>query len=171
MDQCINVGPVALRSLGLLELIPQRHRGRIVLEITEHEALDPLSIAGPLAALREAGIRIAIDDTGSGYASLSTLLRIQPDVIKLDRDLVRGIDHDPVRRALARALVHFALEDSHATVIAEGIETEAEASTLVSLGVPYGQRYFLCRPGPLSHMTWARAWHMGRPLPVVPDDQ
>lgn len=168
---CINIGPVALRSSGLLDLIPEQHRRRVVLEITEHEALDPVALAGPVSQLRESGVRIAIDDTGSGYASLSTLLRIKPDIIKLDRDLVRGVDHDPVRRALGRALVHFAQEDSHATVIAEGIETEAEAATLVALGVPLGQGYFLGRPCPVSHMNWGHTWHMIRPLTLLPDQR
>lgn len=166
---CINIGPVALRSPGLLDLIPEHHRSRVVLEITEHEALDPIAATGPLDQLRDCGVRIAIDDTGSGYASLSTLLRIKPDIIKLDRELVRGIDHDPVRRALGRALVHFAQEDSRAIVIAEGIETEAEATTLVSLGVPLGQGYFLGRPCPVSHVNWGHTWHMLQPLKLLPD--
>ncbi len=166
---CINLGPVALRSAGLLDLIPDHQRQRVVFEITEHEAVDPIALSGPVNQLREAGIRIAIDDTGSGYASLSTLLRIKPDIIKLDRDLVRGVDHDPVRRALARALVHFTKEDSVATVIAEGIETEAEAATLVALGVPLGQGYFLGRPAPVGQLDWARTWHMLRPLPLMND--
>lgn len=167
VDLCINVGPVALRSAGLLDLIPQRHRHRIVLEITEHEALDPAALTGPLEIIRGSGLRTAIDDTGSGYASLNTLLRVKPDIIKLDCELVRGIDHDPVRRALARALVHFAEDDSTATIVAEGIETEAEAATLVALGVPMGQGYFLGRPTPVSQLSWASTWHMSRPLPLL----
>ncbi len=164
---CINVGPVALRSAGLLDLIPEQHRHRVVLEITEHEALDPLAIAGPLDIIRNGGVRIAIDDTGSGYSSLNNLLRIKPDIIKLDRELVRGIDHDPVRRAMARALVHLAREDSVATIVAEGIETEAEAATLVLLGVPLGQGYFFAKPAPVSQTSWSQTWHMTVPLPLV----
>lgn len=160
----VNVAPVVLASGGVLDLVGQRYRDRLVLEITEHHTIDPLTLLGPLERIREAGIRIAIDDTGSGYASLSSLLRIKPDIIKLDRDLVRGIDHDPVRRAMARALVHFALEDSVAALVAEGIETEAEATTLVELGITLGQGFFFGRPAPVEQLTADPTWHMVRPL-------
>jgi EAL domain-containing protein (putative c-di-GMP-specific phosphodiesterase class I) len=164
---CINIGPSGLRSGTLLELIPQRHRRRVILEITEHESLEPLVLDGPLEEMRDAGIRIAVDDAGSGYAGLSMLLRIEPEVVKLDRELVRGIDHDPVRRALARALVLFAEEDGVATIVAEGIETEAEAAALVALGVRFGQGYFLARPSPPGQIRWEPTWHMSRPLPLL----
>ena len=68
---------------------------------------------------------------------------------------------------MARALVHFAQEDSVAQLIAEGIESEAEASTLVELGVHLGQGYFFGRPGPVGQLRSERAWHMVRPLPRV----
>lgn len=164
---CINIGPSGLRCGTLLDLIPQRHRRRIILEITEHEALEPVVLDGPLEEIRRAGIRIAMDDTGSGYAGLCTLLRVEPEVVKLDRELVRGIDHDPVRRALARALVHFVEEDGVATIVAEGIETEAEAAALVALGVRFGQGYFLARPSPPGQVRWEPTWHMSRPLPLA----
>jgi EAL domain-containing protein (putative c-di-GMP-specific phosphodiesterase class I) len=162
----INVAPVVVRSGALLDLIGPANCRRVVLEITEHHAIDPVALAGPIAEARRAGVRIAIDDTGSGYASLSSLLRIKPDIIKIDRDLVRGIDHDPVRRAMVRALVHFSQEDSHAELIAEGIETEAEAATLVNLGVTLGQGYFFGRPVPPARFGDVHRWHMWRGLPV-----
>ena len=80
-----------------------------------------------------------------GYASLRHILRLRPDYIKLDMTLTRGIDHDPDRRALASSLLTFAREVS-ATVIAEGIETEAELDTLRGLGATLGQGYYLARP-------------------------
>ncbi len=155
---CINVAPVVIRSGALLDIIADQDCNRVVLEITEHHDIDPVVLAGPLARLREAGVRIAIDDTGSGYASLSALLRIQPDIIKLDRDLVSGIDHDPVRRAMVKAMVHFAEEDSVAELIAEGIESEAEVATLVSLGIRLGQGYFFARPAPVAEFGRITEW-------------
>ncbi|MFN8129236.1 MAG: EAL domain-containing protein [Candidatus Nanopelagicales bacterium] len=154
----VNVAPVVLASGGLLELVDQTLHPRLVLEITEHHTIDPLSLLGPIERVREAGVRIAIDDTGSGYATLSALLRIKPDIIKLDRDLVRGIDQDPVRRAMARALVQFTREDGPADLVAEGIETEAEANALVELGVTMGQGYFLGHPGPVSQLPQSISW-------------
>ena len=120
------------------------------------------SLLGPIERVREAGVRIAIDDTGSGYATLSALLRIKPDIIKLDRDLVRGIDQDPVRRAMARALVQFTREDGPADLVAEGIETQAEATALVDLGVTLGQGYLFGRPMPVSELPETTAWHPER---------
>jgi EAL domain-containing protein (putative c-di-GMP-specific phosphodiesterase class I) len=85
---------------------------------------------------------------GSGYANMQHVVRLAPDIIKLDVALVRGIDADRVRRALAASLVVFA-DEMGARLVAEGIEAPKELSTLVELGVPYGQGYHLGRPGPL----------------------
>jgi predicted signal transduction protein with EAL and GGDEF domain len=68
-------------------------------------------------------MRVALDDTGSGFASLSHILKLRPDVVKLDLDLVRGIHTDPARRALAAGLLVFA-EQIGACLVAEGVETE-----------------------------------------------
>jgi EAL domain-containing protein (putative c-di-GMP-specific phosphodiesterase class I) len=83
-------------------------------------------------------MRVAVDDTGSGYASLSHVLRMRPELIKLDRELTGGIAEDPARQALAAALVRFA-SALDASVIAEGVETEAEARTVAELGVNRAQ--------------------------------
>jgi EAL domain-containing protein (putative c-di-GMP-specific phosphodiesterase class I)/FixJ family two-component response regulator len=122
---------------------------RIVLEITEHEAVTEYpDLLRALDGLRETGVRLAIDDAGSGYSSLQHILRLNPDIIKLDIELTRGIDADPARRALAEALVIFAREIG-AVITAEGIETTDELSTLRRVGAQYGQGYYLARPGPL----------------------
>ena len=76
----------------------------------------------PSSELRLMGVRLAIDDTGAGFASLAHILKLAPDLIKLDRELTSGIDHDPVRSALGTALVSFAARTG-AEIIAEGIET------------------------------------------------
>jgi EAL domain-containing protein (putative c-di-GMP-specific phosphodiesterase class I) len=122
---------------------------RIVVEITEHEAIaDYGDLMQALAALRLAGVRIAIDDAGAGFASLRHTLQIAPDIVKVDISLVRDIDKDRGRRALASALISFS-DEMDMEIIAEGIETKAELDTLLELGVPYGQGFFLAKPGPL----------------------
>jgi PAS domain S-box-containing protein len=119
---------------------------QIVLELTEHLAVDDYaSLQGSLNALRRRGIRIAIDDAGSGIASFQHILQVAPEIIKLDRELIGGIDTDPARRALASAVLMFAAEIG-ATVTAEGIETQAELATVRSLGVHAVQGYLLGRP-------------------------
>jgi EAL domain-containing protein (putative c-di-GMP-specific phosphodiesterase class I) len=87
----------------------------------------------------------AVDDAGAGYSSLQHIVQIKPDVIKLDIGLIRGVDADPSRRALISALLFFARETG-AGIIAEGIETEAEAEHLLALGINKGQGYLLSRP-------------------------
>jgi EAL domain-containing protein (putative c-di-GMP-specific phosphodiesterase class I) len=127
------------------------HAGRgIVVELTEHtQVLDYTALTQVTDDLRAAGILIAVDDAGAGYASLSHILQLRPDIIKLDITLTRGIDTDPVRAALARSLVSFA-HDIGAMLIAEGIETPAEHEKLRELGVELGQGYYMARPGPLT---------------------
>jgi EAL domain-containing protein (putative c-di-GMP-specific phosphodiesterase class I) len=122
---------------------------RIVIEITEHEAIaDYADLMKALTALRGAGVRIAIDDAGAGFASLRHTLQIAPDIVKVDISLVRDIDKDRGRRALASALISFS-EEMQMDIIAEGIETKGEFDTLLELGVPYGQGFFMAKPGPL----------------------
>ena len=93
-----------------------------------------------------------MDDTGTGFASLSLVLEVAPEFIKLDRELIANIDLDPVRRALARALVAFGNETG-AEVIAEGIESAAELDVLIDLGISYGQGFYLGRPGSLEDLA------------------
>jgi EAL domain-containing protein (putative c-di-GMP-specific phosphodiesterase class I) len=123
---------------------------RIVIEITEHEAIeDYADLSGALDALRSRGVRVAIDDAGAGFASLRHTLQISPDIVKVDISLTRDIDSDRGRRALAKALISFA-DEMDITIVAEGIETQAELDTLLELGVRYGQGYFLAEPGFLA---------------------
>jgi EAL domain-containing protein (putative c-di-GMP-specific phosphodiesterase class I) len=146
----INASPITAMQPELLELLGVAGtEGRIVLELTEHsQVADWGELVGALDALRAFGVRTAVDDAGSGYAGLEQIVSLRPDIIKLDLLLTRGIDEDPVRRALAASLVTFS-HDTGATIIAEGIETEGELEALRELGVPWGQGYFLARPGSL----------------------
>ncbi|HEX2086358.1 MAG TPA: EAL domain-containing protein [Solirubrobacteraceae bacterium] len=142
----LNVSPsiALMRELdGVLRAAPA---DRIVLEVTEHAPIaDYDEFNAAVAGLRSAGVRLAVDDAGAGFASLRHILRLAPDVIKLDAELTRGIDADPVRRALGAALMTFA-DDVGARMVAEGIETPGELRTLREMGVRLGQGFYLSRP-------------------------
>jgi EAL domain-containing protein (putative c-di-GMP-specific phosphodiesterase class I) len=126
---------------------------RIVLELTEHTRVNDYANFGRgLESLRSQGVRLAVDDTGAGFASLQHVLNLRPDIIKLDIGLTRGIDRDPARRALGRALLTFGLDAYNASIVAEGIETEGELEVLRSLGCPCGQGFYLGRPGRLTQV-------------------
>jgi EAL domain-containing protein (putative c-di-GMP-specific phosphodiesterase class I) len=145
----VNISADTVLNPAALALF-MRHVGgqRILLEITEHTPVsDYRRLTEALRPLRAAGIRIGVDDAGAGFASLSHILHLQPDVIKLDIALVRGIDLDPVRRALAASLVGFAAEIG-AVLVAEGVESRGERSALNALGVRYGQGFLWGKPGP-----------------------
>ncbi|MFI1991592.1 EAL domain-containing protein [Actinoplanes sp. NPDC020271] len=129
-------------------LLANAHR-RLAVELTEHTQVhDYPRLVAVTERFRAAGILIAVDDAGAGFASLSHILQLRPDIIKLDITLTSGIDTDPVRMALARCLAGFAT-DIGAVLVAEGIETAAEHEKLLMLGVQFGQGYLLGRPAPL----------------------
>jgi EAL domain-containing protein (putative c-di-GMP-specific phosphodiesterase class I) len=143
---------------------------RVVLELTEHtEIHDYPLFEQTIEDLRSQGVRLAVDDAGAGYSSFRHILNLHPDVIKLDIALTRGIDGDPARRALGSALMTFGLDAYNASIVAEGIETEGEFKTLRALGCPFGQGYYLGRPGKLREtqpepaLTLAPAEGLWRP--------
>jgi PAS domain S-box-containing protein len=132
---------------------------RLVIEVTEHDRIaDYAALNTALAPLRALGVRLAVDDTGAGYASLSHVLQLRPNIIKIDRSLIAELSSDPARRSLVTALVLLAL-DIGASVTGEGIETPAELSTLIDLGVDAAQGYLLARPttDPETWRTWPTA--------------
>ncbi len=146
----VNLSPATAMSSGFVEIV--EGIDRIVIEITEHAPVaDYDRLAHRLRPFRAAGGRLAVDDAGAGFASLQHILALQPDIIKLDISLTRHVDSDRARRALAKALITFA-EEIEISIVAEGIETEAEMETLKALGVTYGQGYFLGRPGSLPEV-------------------
>ena len=120
----------------------------VVVEVTEsppdgdHDAL-----VRALERVRRRGAVVAIDDAGSGYAGLQQLLRVRPNLVKLDRSLVSGIDGDGAKRALVR-MVGDVVGEINGWLLAQGVETAAELAALISLGVPLGQGHFLGRPSP-----------------------
>lgn len=142
----VNVSPAAAASPVLRRALRRRPLDRLVFEITEHaEVTDYAALNRTLKPLRRGGLRLAVDDAGAGFASLRHILRMTPDIIKLDRSLARGIDKDPVLRALTYSIAAFA-SATDAAVVAEGIESESELDALRFLGVAYGQGYHLSRP-------------------------
>ncbi len=154
----INLSPNALpMCASLLAHAAASHR--IVVEITEHAAVDDYAALGvTLDTLRLCGVGLAVDDAGAGFASLRHTLQLAPNFIKLDVSLTRSIDIDPRRQALARGMVTFA-DESQAEIIAEGIETPAQLDALRTLGVRFGQGYLLGAPRrlPGQHITGAPA--------------
>ena len=124
---------------------------RVVIEITENAAVEDYgALDEAFASLRGRGAYLAVDDAGAGYAGLSHILNLRPDFVKLDRELVAGVDHDEAKMALVEMFGHFAGRVD-AWLLAEGVETVAELASLTRLNVPLAQGYFLGRPGP----NWA----------------
>ena len=144
----VNVSPTTLVDPRLRVVIARYEPCRTVVELTEHVSCDDYETVGRVIAdLRDQGVRVAVDDTGSGYASLRHIVDLRPDIIKIDRSLVRGVDLDPARRSLMVALVAFA-RDVDATLIAEGVECADEARVLRTWGVQFGQGWLYGKPGP-----------------------
>ena len=146
----VNASPASVISGALDALFDVEQPQLLVLELTEHAIVaDYEELRSSLTGLRAKGIRLAIDDAGAGFSGLQHILRLQPDVIKLDMTLIRDVDTDPARRALASAMMSFARQTG-ATLVAEGIETASERSALIALGFRLGQGYLLGRPAPWS---------------------
>jgi EAL domain-containing protein (putative c-di-GMP-specific phosphodiesterase class I) len=149
----VNLSPEGATSRSIVELLRDAPAERLVIEVTEHSVVaDYDALNQSLKSARDRGTRIAVDDAGAGYASMRHILRLKPECIKLDIALTSGIDSDPVRRALASSLISFA-DEIGASIVAEGIETEAEVEALRELGVAYGQGYHLGRPAAPKRST------------------
>jgi EAL domain-containing protein (putative c-di-GMP-specific phosphodiesterase class I) len=146
IDLNINVSPATVLDGTAEATLDGWDPHRIVLEVTEHVAIDDYAaFVAAITPLRARGIRLAVDDAGAGYASFRHILQIRPDTIKLDISLTRGIDADADHRALAAALIGFAHETG-STIVAEGVETVSELDQLRALGAHTAQGYLLGRP-------------------------
>jgi len=122
---------------------------QLMFELTEGERVRNLpGLAASFKTFKCYGFTSAIDDFGAAYAGFELLAAFQPDIVKVDISLVRSIDLDRGRRALASALISFG-DEMDMTIIAEGIETATELETLRELGVRYGQGYHLAEPAAL----------------------
>ncbi len=121
---------------------------RVVLEITERSAITDVENARAIAmGLRNRGFRIAIDDLGAGYAGLSSFALLEPEFVKLDMTLIRGIDSSSVKQKLVKSLASMC-QDMGLYVIAEGVETREERDAVLDLGCDLLQGFLFARPGP-----------------------
>jgi EAL domain-containing protein (putative c-di-GMP-specific phosphodiesterase class I) len=153
----VNLSPQTILDDRLGRLLMDVDAGvrRVVVEVTEHAAVDDYdALSDAVQWLRRLGVRLAIDDAGAGYASMQHVLRLRPDIIKLDRAIVAGIDGDLARRALVTAMVSFA-SSLDMTVVGEGGETAGELAVLADTGVQNAQGFFLARPADLAALREA----------------
>lgn len=121
---------------------------RVVLEITERASLEEIdSLQAKLFALRSMGYRLAVDDLGAGYAGLSTFAAVEPDFVKLDGSLVRGVETSGKQQFVIASMIDLARELG-SQVIAEAIETAEERRALATLGIEWMQGYHFAKPGP-----------------------
>jgi EAL domain-containing protein (putative c-di-GMP-specific phosphodiesterase class I) len=118
---------------------------QIIFEFTEGERLDTDHLLNILKTYRDIGFKTAIDDFGAGYAGLNLLTHFQPDIVKIDMDLMRGIDTDKTKQVILKHTLAM-LGDLGIAPICEGIETLAELATIQDLGVRLVQGYVLARP-------------------------
>jgi EAL domain-containing protein (putative c-di-GMP-specific phosphodiesterase class I) len=126
---------------------------KIIIEITERDSIEGYKyFGGNIKALRMMGFRIAVDDTGAGYASLHTISEVLPDIIKIDRSVIQDIDTNAVKESMLKGLLLIAKETG-SIVVAEGIEKEGEATVLSRNKVDLAQGYFYAKPDILPSMT------------------
>lgn len=118
---------------------------RIIFEFTENEELDTAHILGILHAYRDMGFQTAIDDFGAGHAGLGLLSKFQPDLVKLDMDLIRDIDKERAKRVIVSHIVRM-MEDLGIPLLCEGVETVEELKVIADMGVTLIQGYVFARP-------------------------
>lgn len=148
----LNVSPKHLTSFYLQDMLDKVPLHRVVLEVTEREAIsDYQAFRNAIQHCRDRGMRLAVDDAGAGFASFQHILELQADIIKLDRSLIADINSDHRKRALVAALIGFAKE-TKSKVLGEGVETLAELEVLQELGAQTIQGYFFCHPLPLKEV-------------------
>lgn len=136
---CLRVTLETARRLGMPV-------SQIIFEVTEQEKITDIArVSYILNEYRRLGLRTAIDDFGGGYSGLNLLTEFQPQILKLDLNLTRGIDGDPVRRAIVAGILQMC-DALGILPIAEGIETEGEMRAVVSLGITCMQGYLFARP-------------------------
>jgi EAL domain-containing protein (putative c-di-GMP-specific phosphodiesterase class I) len=154
-----------VRLIGLVEAAGVDPK-LIELEITESQLMqDPGHAIRVMRSLSEAGIRIAIDDFGTGYSSLSYLTRFPVAALKIDRSFVADVLSDPADAAIVRTIIDMA-HTLGSIVIAEGVETEAQAALLRSLGCEQAQGYFFAKPMPEAELRALLASHEKPPRKV-----
>jgi EAL domain-containing protein (putative c-di-GMP-specific phosphodiesterase class I) len=144
----VNVHPLNLNDEQLYSPSGPLSRvaARIVLEVTERASLETIpDIRGKVAALKSLGFRLALDDLGAGYAGLGALTQIEPDVVKIDMSLIRDVDAHPTKQTVIRSMATLCRELGM-RLVAEGVETDAERSTLSGLGCDLLQGFLFGQP-------------------------
>jgi EAL domain-containing protein (putative c-di-GMP-specific phosphodiesterase class I) len=141
----INITAEALISPQIQQLFEQRQRyDNIVLEVSEEDTQQP-GVAEALTAFRAGGGRLAVDDIGSGFSNLRDVLTLKPDILKVDRAIVRGLERDKIKSAIVEGLGRMAARLG-IPLLAEGIETREGLAELERLEVPLGQGYLFGEP-------------------------
>jgi EAL domain-containing protein (putative c-di-GMP-specific phosphodiesterase class I) len=166
----LNLSAEAILSEEFPQLMAGTDPASLVVEITEHVAVEDYdALSRVLRRFRDAGLRLAVDDAGAGYASLRHILKLRPDYIKIDLSLVRDIHLDPARQALVASLVSFA-RTVDAVLVGEGVEQQAELDMLVTLGVRQMQGFLLCPPCANPPTTGFRrpSRHVGHDRGAIP---
>lgn len=131
---------------------------RLMFEFTENEKIgDTAHLQHIVDSYRRMGFMTALDDFGAGHAGLGLLAQFQPDLIKIDMELVRGIASSPARKSILRGLVDIC-RDLEVTILAEGIETEAEMLAVTAAGVTLQQGYYFARPTFETFVTESEIW-------------
>jgi len=141
----VNITAEALVSKQIQDLFKQRERyDNMVLEISEKDTQEP-GVTDALTGFRAGGGRLAVDDIGSGFCNLRDVLTLKPDILKVDRAIIRGIDRDRVKQAIVEGLNVMAAK-LDIPLLAEGIESREELAVLEQMGVPLGQGYLFGEP-------------------------
>lgn len=155
----INLTPAVAVELARFADVSDVPLDKLVLEITEREAVEDYAILrDALAPARAGGLRLAIDDAGAGYASLHHIVELAPDIIKIDRSLIEGVSSDGPRRSVVKAFAALAA-DLGAALVAEGVEQPADLAAAHALGATAAQGYLLARPSldRADLRTWQRS--------------
>ena len=154
----VNIHPRELTSRCIIEADDPLYSypGELYIELTEHAAFDDRNPCREVLQeiRRKSGARLAVDDFGAGYSNLMRVLELEPEIVKLDLTLVRGLHRDPRRQTLVRHMVSLC-EDLGSRVVIEGIEHVDELKAAIDAGVHYGQGYLLAEPAaPPSTVHW-----------------
>lgn len=131
---------------------------RVVLEMTEHIAIEDYeSVTEATENLRSLGVRLAVDGAGAGYSSFRHIVRMRPDIIKIDQTISNGISRDHRQRAVTAAIKLYADQVGSTTLLAEGIETAEDLAVMSDLGIDTGQGFYWGPPAPASQLPLLKA--------------
>jgi PAS domain S-box-containing protein len=153
----VNLSPRTIVDPRLTELLTGLgpDTARIVVELTEHAVVDDYdTVIEVVENLARHGVRLAVDDAGAGYSSMTHVLRLRPHILKIDRSIVADAHRDPARRALLGAVGTFA-RSVGVVAVAEGVENADELATLAEVGITTVQGYYIARPAADPVPNWA----------------